>query len=206
MKINLNAPQDADQAAKVARAQQIRLRADNVLSALQQPDDSFKADAHGSNDRLGAYAFQGKIGPEQFAAADMSVKNGVIESFIARDPANRPGEAVRFHLASAKAQGLRASIAGGFGGVGGAMANAASFLVSKAISNYPQHKIASRALELASQPFAGLANLARHTEQKLAYTSAKDHCYGLSSVDGSHEQVRFHNDNTLEYEIFARRP
>ena len=206
MKINLNAPQDADEAAKVARAQQIRLRADNVLSALQQPNDSFKSDARGSNERLGAYAFQGKIGSEQFATADMSVKNGVIEAFIARDPANKPGEALRFHLSSAKAQGMRAAIAGGFGSVGGAMANAAAFLVAKAITNYPQHKIASKALELASQPFVSVANLARHTEQKLAYTSSKEQCYGLSSTDGSHEQLRFHNDNTLEYEIFARRP
>lgn len=206
MNINLNAPQNADQAAKAARAQQLRQRAENVLSALSQPNDSFQVDPRGCNDRLGLYAYQGKIGPEGFARANTSVKDGSIDAFAAHDPAGKPGETVKFHLSSAKAQGMRAAIAGGFGGVGGAMANAAAYLMAKAITTYPNHKIAGKMLELASYPFSGASNVARFTEHKLAYTSEKDRNYALSSPDGSYEQICFHNDNTVEYEFFAKTP
>jgi hypothetical protein len=206
MHINLSAPQNADQAAKAARAQQLRQRGENVLSALSQPGDRFQVDPRGCNDGLGIYAYQGKIGSEGFAKAETTVRHGAIEAFAAHDPAGKPGETVKFHLSSAKAEGMRAAIAGGFGGVGGAMANAAAYLMAKAITTYPNHKLTGKLLELASHPFSGASDLARVAEHKLAYTSEKERNYALSSPDGSYEQVCFHNDNTVEYEFFAKTP
>ncbi|MFN8613555.1 MAG: hypothetical protein U0931_38810 [Vulcanimicrobiota bacterium] len=202
--INLNGPLTPDLAAKAARAQEIRQRAENVLSALKAPDDSFQADAHGSNDGLGIYAFKGKIGPEQFAQASVIMKDGGIDSLAAHDPAAKPGETVKFHLSSARADGMRAAIASGFGSVGGALGNAAAYLLAKAITTYPSHKVAGKMLELASHPFSGASDLARYTEHKLAYTSEKERNYALAGADGSYEQICFHNDNTVDYEYFAK--
>lgn len=199
--INLNGPLSADHAAKAARAQEIRQRAENVLSALNHPDDSFQVESH---ERLGMCDFKGKIGPEQFASANASLKNGAIDAFAAHDPAAKPGETVKFHLSSAKAQGFRAAVASGFGAVGGGLANVGAFLLAKAITTYPEHKVAGKVLELASYPFSGASNLAALAEHKLAYTSEKDRYYAVAGADGSYEQVTFHNDNTLDYEFFAK--
>ena len=203
MNIPLNEPISPDNAARVARANQLRDRAEAVLITLEQgPSDQMQLAQRDSNERLGIYAYQGKIGPEQFATAQASREGGKIVAFVAHDPKAQPGETVKFHLSSAKAQGMRAGVAGALGGVAGALGNASAYLIAKAITTYPNHKITGKMLELASYPLGGASDLAHFAENKLGYTSEKERYFAVAKADGSYEQVTFKVDHTLDYEVF----
>lgn len=207
MNIPLNSPLTSDTAAKVARANQLRDRAEAVLTTLESgPSEQVHLSPRDSNEGLGIYAYQGKIGPEQFATAQVSREDDQIVAFAAHDPKAQPGETVKFHLSSARAQGMRAGLASACGGVAGALGNASAYLLAKAITTYPEHKITGKLLELASYPLGTASDLAHLVENKLAYTSEKDRTFAVSRPDGSYEQVTFKNDNTLDYELFHTQP
>lgn len=207
MNIPLNSPLSPDNAARVARANQLRDRAETVLTTLEQgPSEQVQLSTRDSNEGLGIYAYQGKIGPEQFASAQVSREDNQIVAFAAHDPKAQPGETVKFHLTSAKAQGMRAGLAAGCGAVAGALGNASAYLLAKAITTYPQHKITGKVLELASYPLGTASDLAHLAENKLAYTSEKDRYFAVSRADGTYEQATFKNDNTLDYDLFPAQP
>lgn len=84
--INLKGPHTPEEARLVARGRQLQESADSVMKDVRQaPSDSVQLDAHGTDDRLGSYAYVGSIGKEKFAKAQVWVQHdGHIEGFVAQ--------------------------------------------------------------------------------------------------------------------------
>ena len=212
--INLKAPLTAGDAAVVARANQLRERAQSVQASLSAPGDSVHLDAKSSNEGLGLYYYKGEIGADKFATATAQMTNGKMDSLVAFDaPKGAPaeGESIKWFLTTSQATGLRAGLAAALGGMAGGLGNAAVWMTAEAIKNYSNSSTAigrgaATLLEWASRPLSLGHDVLHLAERKVGDPGTKDDFYGVYKQNGEAEQFTFTTRGTLEYEHFAPRP
>lgn len=199
--IQLQQPLNTRDAAILARANQLKDRAQSVLAALESsPSDSVQLDAKDSNERLGAFSYKGKIGQDGFGKVYTSTfENGKLRGFSAQEPAAKTGETLVFSLDRSEAMGLRAGVSSALGGVAGGLGSAYAWLLAKAITTAPRHEIAGKALEIASRPFGFGHDVANWAKDKVSDPGTKDERYQLSGPGDKLECYVFTAQGTLEH-------
>ncbi|MBT9585354.1 hypothetical protein IV102_18570 [bacterium] len=202
--IDLNAPLTGQDASLVARARQVRERAESVKAdLLAAPSDSVQLDERASNEFLGCFSYTGSIGQDHFSRANASLWEGKLGSFAAHDAPATPGETLKFHLTTTKAIGLRSGIAAALGAVAGGLGHGASWLLAKAITNVHKSEVGAKILVMASKPLEFGCNVMRLAERSVADPGTKDEYYAVAAPSGEYEQFRFTANGTLEHDYFA---
>lgn len=198
--IQLNQPLNTRDAAIVARANQLKEKAQSVLADLNTPSDHVQLNAKDSNERLGAFTYDGKIGQDGFAKVyTSSFEDGKLRGFSAQQPASKADETLVFSLDRSEAEGVRAGVASALGGVAGGMGSAYAWLLAKAITTAPRHEITGKALEIASRPFGFGHDLFNWAKDKVSDPGTKDERYQLSGPGNKLECYVFTAQGTLEH-------
>jgi hypothetical protein len=192
-KISLQQPRNPQEAQILAKAHQVRQRAEAIENTLCEiHKDSVQLS--GQDTKPAPLWHKGYFDKEGLAVSWAEFQGGKVEKFSFT---RKNGEGIDFDYRRSAATGLRAGAAAALGAVSGGLGRAAAWCLVKAI--YSDSDIGTSSMDLASRGFVAGRKAVTAAQDWVTGPGPQDPRYIHRQNDGSWEAFRFTAAGDLEY-------